>query len=118
MIRRPPRSTLFPYTTLFRSWEDLRRKHGLATSWGLESELISPQECVERVPILDPNRIRGGFYVPTDGIAKAVRACEAMARLARARGAKFYGETEVTGIEVKDGRVRSVETDKIGRAHV
>src|SRR3712207_8591848 len=21
MIRRPPRSTLFPYTTLFRSWE-------------------------------------------------------------------------------------------------
>src|SRR3989449_2891246 len=23
MIRRPPRSTLFPYTTLFRSWVDL-----------------------------------------------------------------------------------------------
>src|SRR5256885_10796727 len=22
MIRRPPRSTLFPYTTLFRSWND------------------------------------------------------------------------------------------------
>ena len=79
-------------------WEDLKRKHGLATSWGLESELISPQECLKRVPVLDPNRIRGGFYVPTDGIAKAVRACEAMARLARERGAKFLGETEVTGI--------------------
>src|SRR3712207_7455208 len=26
MIRRPPRSTLFPYTTLFRS--SFRRKHG------------------------------------------------------------------------------------------
>ena len=25
MIRRPPRSTLFPYTTLFRSDRDLRR---------------------------------------------------------------------------------------------
>src|SRR5256885_15481550 len=24
MIRRPPRSTLFPYTTLFRSMDDLR----------------------------------------------------------------------------------------------
>src|SRR2546429_6191471 len=24
MIRRPPRSTLFPYTTLFRSWVDDR----------------------------------------------------------------------------------------------
>src|SRR3712207_7805928 len=28
MIRRPPRSTLFPYTTLFRSW---RRRR--ASSW-------------------------------------------------------------------------------------
>src|SRR3712207_8789800 len=26
MIRRPPRSTLFPYTTLFRSKEGLRRR--------------------------------------------------------------------------------------------
>src|SRR3712207_6853798 len=24
MIRRPPRSTLFPYTTLFRSWRRMR----------------------------------------------------------------------------------------------
>src|SRR3712207_8527990 len=27
MIRRPPRSTLFPYTTLFRSVHDPREKH-------------------------------------------------------------------------------------------
>src|SRR2546430_13330663 len=29
MIRRPPRSTLFPYTTLFRSLEFARRDEGL-----------------------------------------------------------------------------------------
>src|SRR3989441_7443708 len=28
MIRRPPRSTLFPYTTLFRSLSDIKRTHG------------------------------------------------------------------------------------------
>src|SRR5687768_17889175 len=27
MLRRPPRSTLFPYTTLFRSVIDVRAKH-------------------------------------------------------------------------------------------
>src|SRR3712207_7329303 len=27
MIRRPPRSTLFPYTTLFRSGGDVSRRH-------------------------------------------------------------------------------------------
>src|SRR3712207_9279394 len=30
MIRRPPRSTLFPYTTLFRSQEDLLKGEWLA----------------------------------------------------------------------------------------
>src|SRR2546422_2225467 len=30
MIRRPPRSTLFPYTTLFRSREQRARRHGAA----------------------------------------------------------------------------------------
>src|SRR3712207_3843188 len=29
MIRRPPRSTLFPYTTLFRSFFDSHRQHKL-----------------------------------------------------------------------------------------
>src|SRR5690606_39617008 len=28
MMRRPPRSTLFPYTTLFRSGDDLRDQRG------------------------------------------------------------------------------------------
>src|SRR3712207_7839499 len=28
MIRRPPRSTLFPYTTLFRSHHELDDRHG------------------------------------------------------------------------------------------
>src|SRR2546421_1155032 len=28
MIRRPPRSTLFPYTTLFRSGQEQRQEHG------------------------------------------------------------------------------------------
>src|SRR3712207_8917517 len=37
MIRRPPRSTLFPYTTLFRSWDmDILRntlEHPLGSRW-------------------------------------------------------------------------------------
>src|SRR3712207_8694897 len=33
MIRRPPRSTLFPYTTLFRSELTLKEPPGEATHW-------------------------------------------------------------------------------------
>ena len=66
-------------------WKDLKRKHGIATSWGVQSELLAPEECVEKSPLLDPKRIWGGFYVPSDGIAKGVRISEAMARRPNAR---------------------------------
>jgi dimethylglycine oxidase len=93
-------------------WKDLKRRHGLATSWGVECALLSPEQCVEKSPLLDPGRFYGGFYVPSDGIAKGVRISETMAREAQVRGAKFYGETEVTRIEVRNGRVRAVETSQ------
>src|SRR3990172_7002533 len=38
MIRRPPRSTLFPYTTLFRSWsKKMAPSMGMSLSTGMRS---------------------------------------------------------------------------------
>src|SRR3712207_7119039 len=39
MIRRPPRSTLFPYTTLFRSVEAAAERHREIGGTGLEAVL-------------------------------------------------------------------------------
>src|SRR5256885_9558356 len=50
MIRRPPRSTLFPYTTLFRSGlhEVLRRQGLLEGIWCLDpNETLSPGQFEE-----------------------------------------------------------------------
>src|SRR2546425_5924669 len=48
MIRRPPRSTLFPYTTLFRSHRDVKPdnvllsgKHALVTDFGVAKAVSS-----------------------------------------------------------------------------
>src|SRR5258708_26915457 len=38
MIRRPPRSTLFPYTTLFRSFVEQEVREGLHGSFPVERE--------------------------------------------------------------------------------
>src|SRR3712207_8158313 len=35
MIRRPPRSTLFPYTTLFRSWATHQMEHELSAFYDI-----------------------------------------------------------------------------------
>jgi len=93
-------------------WTDLKRKHGLARSWGVEAHLIDPAEVADRIPLVDPARILGGFWVPSDGIAKPVRACASMAGDAEARGVRFHGDTEVTGFRIAGGRVRAVETTR------
>src|SRR5256885_3274299 len=50
MIRRPPRSTLFPYTTLFRSQLGLAEKNRgrpeAATEWFLRAVELEPESSV------------------------------------------------------------------------
>src|SRR3989454_8837268 len=47
MIRRPPRSTLFPYTTLFRSptWNVVIVTTGIARRW-FEDDLITARDTL------------------------------------------------------------------------
>lgn len=90
---------------------DLHRKHGWATSWGIEGRIVSAEECAELHPLINKDRVLGGLFVETDGLAKASRVVVALARRAESRGAVFQGSTKVTGIERADGRVTGVETD-------
>jgi glycine cleavage system T protein len=93
-------------------WEDLKRKHGHATSWGLETHLIGPDEIQRMVPIMRTDHLFGAIHVPADGTVRATKACEALARLAAPKGATFVGHTRVTGIDVRNGRVEAVVTDR------
>src|SRR5687768_17962103 len=48
MIRRPPRSTLFPYTTLFRSRPPARGDHGGSSDHHDESRPRGRRGCEDR----------------------------------------------------------------------
>jgi len=93
-------------------WADLHRKHGWATSWGIGSRLLSPRECAGLHPLLEEDRILGGYHVPTDGLTNAVRAGELQAGRAIARGARFLEHHEVVDIRQENGRVTGVVTDQ------
>lgn len=93
-------------------WAELKRRRGFAKSWGLEGALLAPDDARAKLPLLDGSKILGAYYVPRDGIAKAVHACERMAGSITARGVMFHGDTPVTAIEVDSGRVRGVSTPR------
>ncbi|WP_067567436.1 GcvT family protein [Nocardia acidivorans] len=91
-------------------WTDLHRRYGWAKSWGIEGRLLDPRECAELHPLLDPERILGGYHTPTDGLALALTAAEAQAHRAVARGARFLAYCEVVEVLADDGRVTGVRT--------
>src|SRR2546422_253874 len=70
MIRRPPRSTLFPYTTLFRSLEDRgpARCVGQERAQPLEQTVREPRVLGGRVDLMAPERLERG-----DGVADVRR---------------------------------------------
>ncbi len=92
--------------------QELKRRQGFARSYGLErTEIISPEEAAQRSPLLDPSTILGAYWVPSDGAGKGVKIVEALARKARDAGVSFEGGVEVTGFDIRDGRVHGVRTD-------
>jgi glycine cleavage system aminomethyltransferase T/glycine/D-amino acid oxidase-like deaminating enzyme len=93
--------------------EELKRRRGFARAYGIDgTELLTPGETAERIPLLDPSTILGSYLVPSDGIAKGVRVAAALGAKARAAGVSFEGGVRVTGFDVRDGRVHGVRTDR------
>src|SRR2546430_14675828 len=65
MIRRPPRSTLFPYTTLFRSRRVLRQDR--------QGQRLGQREPARILAEIDEARRRGALDVAAVGHAVEVR---------------------------------------------
>ncbi|WP_369394924.1 FAD-dependent oxidoreductase [Streptomyces sp. CG1] len=91
---------------------ELHRRHGWITAWGIEARLLTPDECVEKHPLVNRDRVLGGMLVPTDGLAKAVLAVEAQIRRATERGVRFLARHEVLDVRQSEGRVTGVVTDQ------
>jgi glycine cleavage system aminomethyltransferase T/glycine/D-amino acid oxidase-like deaminating enzyme len=94
--------------------EELRRRGSAATAWGEpDTELLTPEGVVERVPYVDPSVILGGWYTPGVSVVDSLRAGTLMREAAQEQGAlTISASTEVRGIDVDRGRVRRVHTDK------
>lgn len=90
--------------------EELKRKHGYASSWGIEARLLTPEQCLELYPLLNKEVVLGGLHIPSDGLALAARAVQLLIARTRKAGVKYLGSTVVTGIEQIDGRVTGVVT--------
>ncbi|MDF2966226.1 MAG: glycine cleavage system protein [Nocardioidaceae bacterium] len=91
--------------------EELRRRMSSARAWGIDAELVTPEQVVEKVPFLDPEPIIGAFWTPSVGVVDSLRAGTIMRERALELGALTTVATvEVTGLDVESGRITGVRT--------
>jgi sarcosine oxidase, subunit beta len=84
---------------------------------GVDSQIIDPTEIKRLVPYLDVSAdtrypILGALYHPPGGIIRHDAVVWGYARGAAAQGVHIHQDTEVTGIDVVEGRVRGVRTSR------
>jgi glycine cleavage system aminomethyltransferase T/glycine/D-amino acid oxidase-like deaminating enzyme len=91
--------------------EELRRRMSSAKAWGIHSELVTPEQVVEKVPYLDPSVIVGAFWTPSVGVVDSLRAGTIMRERAMELSALTVVPTvEVIGLDVEEGRIKRVRT--------
>src|SRR5262245_21231438 len=94
--------------------QELTRRVTSSKSWGVEPvELLTPAEVKARVPFLDEDVILGGVYWPGVGVVDSLEAGTLMRRNAQEMGALTVAAgVEVTGLDVENGHIKGVRTDR------
>lgn len=93
-------------------WTEVRRQATTARSFGLEMQLLTPQEAQALWPLMTIDDVVGAAFLPTDGQANPSDITLALARGARQAGAQILEDTRVKGVVIEDGVIRAVETDR------
>ena len=92
--------------------ESFRQSIALQRRLGLEVYLLLPREVKAMAPYLNVEDIVAATFCPTDGYADPTSVVNGLASSAKRLGIKIMEETEVTGIKVREGTVKSVQTSR------
>lgn len=91
-------------------WTEVKRQATTAHSFGLDMQLLTPQEAQDLWPLMDIGDVVGAAFLPTDGQASPSDITQALAKGARAKGAKLVESTPVDEILTEKGKIVGVRT--------
>jgi 4-methylaminobutanoate oxidase (formaldehyde-forming) len=91
-------------------FEELKRSASMAKVFDLEVNVITVDEIAKRYPLINSDDVLGGIHIPSDGYANAVDITQALAKGARANGARIFQDTKVTRILHDGTKVTGVST--------
>jgi len=95
----------------------IRMRHETQTRMGIENYMLTPEELKKLVPALDVSDkaaipIVGGYFNPPGGQVRHDAAVWGFLKGCYKEGVDLCPGTEVTGINVTDGKITGVDTNK------
>lgn len=93
-------------------WEEYRRAQPKARDYGVDFELIGPEQAKSLFPLIDLNGVVGAAYVKSDGYIDPSALAQGFASRARRGGAHIVEGVTVSGAERTEKRVNSILTDR------
>ena len=91
---------------------EYERQATTAHSFGMEMELLTPTQARDLWPLMEIEDVVGAAFLPTDGSASPVDLTQALARGARMQGASLIENCPVRSVEIENGRIVSVTTER------
>uniref|UniRef100_A0A8D8PN36 Pyruvate dehydrogenase phosphatase regulatory subunit, mitochondrial n=1 Tax=Cacopsylla melanoneura TaxID=428564 RepID=A0A8D8PN36_9HEMI len=87
-----------------------RRMKAQSVSWDIECELVTPSDIKTICPLLYSDDLRGGLWIPGDGVADPYQLCLTLIELAKDKGVQVMEGCSIEKIRTDGKRVKAVDT--------
>lgn len=88
-----------------------RRMKAQSVAWRIYCELLTPEQCKEKCPLINIDDVIGGLWIPEDGVADPYDTCLSIIGEAKRMGVKVVENCTIKKIVQINGKVSSVTTD-------
>lgn len=94
----------------FDRMTSFHRMKSLAVAWGMNCEILTPEQCQQHCPLISLDGIEGGLWIPEDGVCDPHLVCSSFIEEARRLGVRVVEHCAVKKIHSDHGKVARVET--------
>lgn len=88
-----------------------RKMKSQSLAWGIECNLMSRDECQSMCPLIETEDIKGGLFIPKDGVVDKEKLRQVLLSEAVKRGVTLVENCQVEKILATDHRVSAVQTN-------
>ncbi|XP_073832377.1 pyruvate dehydrogenase phosphatase regulatory subunit, mitochondrial [Musca autumnalis] len=86
------------------------RMKSCGVSWNIPCEILSPEQCKEKCPLIEVNDLLGGLWIPDDGVCDPHLVCQTLIEEAKRMDVRVVEHCAVKKIRSEKGKVAQVET--------